>query len=211
MQFAEGAPVYTAEGEKVGDIERFVLDPRAREIIGLVVRKGFLFTEDRVVPARDVQLAELDRVVLRPQAGDPDDYPDFEEEHYVAPGDTELREAFLRDFYSPVYYYPPLGATTWQGTVYPPPQTTVKERNVPEGTVPMQEGANVISSDGEKVGDVERVFTDEKSREITHISITQGLLFKAEKVLPVSWVDTVQEDEVHLAVTADTLKNLETS
>jgi len=214
MQFKEGTTVYTNDGEKVGDIERFILDPRGQQIIGLVVREGFLFTTDKVIPVNMVRTADAEKVVLYATVGDPESFPEFEEVHYVTPDTSDLSEEYTATNNFPLYYYPPYAsAPGWYGGGFPHPETVspqvpVKERNIPAGTVPIKEGANVISRDGEHVGDVERVFTDSKSDEITHFAIAQGLLFKEEKLLPSIWVETAREDEVHLAVGSKTLEKL---
>jgi uncharacterized protein YrrD len=42
-----------------------VLDPQTKKAIHIVVRKGFLFTEDKVVPISFISDATEDRVTLR--------------------------------------------------------------------------------------------------------------------------------------------------
>lgn len=207
MQFKEGTTVYTHDEQKVGDIERFILDPRGQKIVGLVVRKGFLLTEDKVIPTNMVGTADADKVMLYADAGDPDNFPVFEETQYITPDESELEDEYSVSF--PLYFYPLHGGTGWHNAypvVMPQP---VKERNIPSGTVPVKEGANVISSDGEHIGDVERVMTENKTDQITHFIISQGLFFKDEKVLPSRWVETARENELHLAVNTKTLKKLE--
>jgi sporulation protein YlmC with PRC-barrel domain len=51
MRIKEGDRVETYNGEKVGTVSRVVIDPRNKEITNIVVGKGFLFKEDRVLPA----------------------------------------------------------------------------------------------------------------------------------------------------------------
>ena len=71
MQFKRGANVYTADGDRVGDVERVVLDPRSKEVTHIVVDKGFLFDDDRVVPLNLIAGVEDDADVhLREDAGD---------------------------------------------------------------------------------------------------------------------------------------------
>ena len=42
--------IYNQNGDKVGSIDRLVIDPRTNEVTHIVVRKGFLFTKDKVIP-----------------------------------------------------------------------------------------------------------------------------------------------------------------
>jgi hypothetical protein len=55
---------------------------------------------------------------------------------------------------------------------------------------------------------VERVFLGRDDQHATHLMIKQGLLFKTRKPIPVSWIRTVEENKVTLAVSADLLKRL---
>lgn len=209
MKFKEGTTVYTADGDKVGDIERFVLDPRERKVIGLVVRKGFLFTEDKVIPMDKIDTQNPDRVVLRTDVDVDKDLPPYEQTHYVAPTESEVSAVYEADYFDPIYYNPPPRAATWYvGGVYGAPSVPVAKKNIPEEAVVLEEGADVISRDGENVGDIAKVYTDDHSGEITHFSVKQGLLFTEEKVIPAGWVEDLREEKVRLAVNAKTLEKL---
>ena len=65
-----------------------------------------------------------------------------------------------------------------------------------------------MSSDGEHVGDVERLFVDSDSNRATHFVIAEGLLFKERKLIPANWVRSIEEDKVHLAVPSRVLERL---
>ena len=66
----------------------------------------------------------------------------------------------------------------------------------------------MISSDDEHVGDVERLFVDPDSNRATHFLVSQGLLFKEQKLVPADWVRSVEEDKVRLAVPSRLLERL---
>lgn len=204
MQFKEGTNVYTADGEKAGEIERVVIDPLTDEVTHIVVKKGFIFTEEKVVPVRLVKKASEERVDLR-VIEDLDVLPPLKEEHYVPIYETE--ETPQGDTY---YWYPPYGVTWWNPTGYlhypapfgfsEPPYVVRTEEHIPAGTVALEEGAKVIANDDERIGDVERVLADADSERVTHFVISQGFLLTEEKVVPTTWVKDISEDEVHLAV-----------
>ncbi len=44
------------------------------------------------------------------------------------------------------------------------------------------------------------MFTDSRTDHITHLLISHGLIQIERRLVPVTWVNAVQEDEVHLAV-----------
>ena len=109
MQFKRGTPVFTANGADVGRIDRVVMDPRTNEVAGLVVRKGFFFTEDKVVPFDLVFQASEDRVTLRQGIGDAfNNLANFEETHYV-PIEGPAGQPEQADYASSLYWYPPVG------------------------------------------------------------------------------------------------------
>ena len=79
MRFKKGAEVFSGQGEKIGTLNRVILDPRTREVSDLVVGKGFLFKTDKVIPVTLVDLDVEDRIVLKKTNQDIlDDFPNFE-------------------------------------------------------------------------------------------------------------------------------------
>ncbi|NDJ51646.1 MAG: hypothetical protein GYB68_01015 [Chloroflexi bacterium] len=208
MQLIEGTPVFTAQKDRLGDIDRFVLDPRSNKISGFVVRKGVLFSEDRVIPVQEIAFADGEQVILR--RGDAGKYPLFKETHYVRPDPAEIQMIYGQRYVNPLYYYPPVGAMRWSTLMATPPHASplTVERNIPDDTVALKAGADVISRTGQKVGDVSRVVVDNDTDEITHIFVSQGLLFPEERAIPADWVTEVAEHEVHLGVSEHSLQML---
>jgi hypothetical protein len=145
----------------------------------------------------------------------PEDLPVFETTYYIRAEEVN-RDATLypAGYVAPYYWYPRPGAMWWGAgaatyPLYPPPPyVTEIRRNIPEGTVPLKEGAKVISSDDEVVGNIERVFAEPSQDRATHLMISKGLLLKERKVIPTSWIMTVMEEEVHLGVSSDLIENL---
>jgi uncharacterized protein YrrD len=201
MIIGKNATVFTMDEEKVGRIDRVVIDPRTREVTHVVVRQGFLFTEDKVLPISLVASAEDDRVVLREDAQNLEALPRFETVHYVPLDEAELgRIGPLVAGPDPLYGYPPYGVPYGSLPVVSPVLVPETERHVPEGEVALREGADVISADGEHVGDVEQVLTDPQADRATHFVISQGLLLKQKKLIPTTWVSRFGEESVHLGV-----------
>ena len=211
MQLRKGVHVYTWDDESVGRIERVVLDPVTKDVTHVVIRQGFLFTEDKLMPIAMIMSASDDRVVLRQDAGDLDKLPMFEEAHYVPSYfNAEDYPYYTEGAADPLYWYPPLGVAGYFGGPVPArePYTERVEQNIPQNTVAIKDGANVFSADGKHVGDVERVFVDLPSDRATHIVISQGLFFKERKLVPTAWLNIISEDEVHLSVDSDYVDRL---
>lgn len=211
MQFKQGTHVFSADDREVGHIDRVVLDPKTKEVSHVVVRKGFLFTEDKVVPTNLIASATDEKVKLRQNAGDLQNLPDFEESHYV-PLDEDEKKRLAEGvrYYPPLYWYPPYGAIPASLASIPEPHVIETERNIPENSVALKEGAKVIAADGEHVGDIEQVLTDARTDRVTHFLISQGLLLKEKKLVPVLWLNSASDDEVRLAVGSHLLEQLHT-
>jgi uncharacterized protein YrrD len=216
MQFRENADVISADDEKVGEVSRVILDPKEREITHMVVQQGFLFTTDKVVPAHLIKEATEEQVTLSAEAAELDELPDFEETRFVAVHRADFPEAQKSGVAAPFFWYPPTG-TSWGsaatgavgvGAPALPPFVAAQEESPPAGTTVLNEGATVVSMDGENVGSVEAVLTDPEESRATHLVISQGLLLTEEKCIPTSWISTVREDEVRLTVGSETLKDL---
>lgn len=212
IEIKEGTSVFTSDGKEVGKINRFVLDPGTNEVTHVVVQKGWLLPEDKVVPITMISTTTNERVVLYQKAEDLDRLPPFEETHYVELTSADLHPAGPSTYrYAPaLYWYPPSGYIGYPafGTAYygwPPVETT---RNIPADTIPLKEGAAVVSSDDKHVGDVERLFIDAESNRATHFLISQGLLFKDRKLIPAHWIKSVEEDKVRLTVPSGLLERL---
>ncbi|MEZ4769278.1 MAG: PRC-barrel domain-containing protein [Caldilineales bacterium] len=217
MQFKPGTHVWTSDGEDAGTVDRVIIRPDTKEVTHIVVRKGFLFSEDKVVPMSLVGPATADKVTLREDEEDLEKLPDFEESYYVPAEEGIPQTPSAKTQVRSLYLYPPVGIQ-WGRSVYnpygaskesgPPHYILQRERNIPAGTIPLRQGARVIGSDGEHIGDIERVFTDAITDRATHLLISEGLILKSRKLIPTIWLGRVFEDEVHLLVTSKYVDSL---
>src|SRR5512134_4122838 len=111
MQLKEGMSVFTRSGEEVGKINRFVLDPATNEITHIVIQKGWLLGEDKVLPFEMVRLGTDKKVVLNEEIDDFDQLPPFEETQFVrATDDLPDDPSPAHDpayEYTPAYYWYP--------------------------------------------------------------------------------------------------------
>lgn len=211
MQFRQGVGVFTLDGKEVGHIDRVVIDPKANEITHLVVRKGTLIAEDKVVPVGLVAVEKEDQVTLRLDKDQLEQLPNYEETDYVPLNDEELNQPSRG---GPVgmappalYWYPAYGQTPLPG--YPvSPYVATTHTNIPEGSVAVKAGAKVITRDGKDVGDVVQLLTDLYEDRVTHCLISKGVLLKEKRLIPVGWIESWADDELHLTVSSKTVERL---
>jgi hypothetical protein len=162
-----------------------------------VIERGLLFTEDKLVPMDFVKSMDDQGVHLSQPKEALDKLNQFEETHYL-PLDRTGQDI---DAY---YWYPPLSGINMGGyPLFPQPvYIEHKETNVPENYVALRQGARVISSDGEHIGNIERFLLTQKNDQVTHLVISSGILLKEEKLVPAHWIRDASEEEVHLSVEA---------
>ena len=220
MEFKQGTHVYTSDGKNVGSIDRVVLDPSTDEVTDLIVRKGW-FSEDKVVPLGLVETTAEDRVTLNKAEHNLPTLLKFEETYYAPAYDNQPQggdSAYPQGYAPapPMYSYPPLGVDWWGygGNMDYAPVTAEPEYrkrvqdNIPEGTVAVKEGARVLSLEGDHIGNVDEVSTDAATNRVTHLIISQGLLFKERKLIPTNWIKLAGEDDVMLTVKTKVVDNL---
>lgn len=213
MQFKQDAKVLSWKGEQVGSIDRVVVDPETNQITHVVIKKGWLFSEDKVVPINHVIRATEDAVRIKISDDQLDNLPDFIETEYVILEDNEAIQSYKEGMARPVFWYPPAGGTAWFGSyahggyllpVYVK-KTTI---NIPAGAITIKEGAKVLSRDDQDVGEVESIITDPDTEQVTHLLITRGFISKERKMIPSIWIGMVIDDDVHLTVKAEIIERL---
>ena len=224
MQFTKDTHVYSSENQDVGRIERMVINPVNQKVSHVVVRQGLFFTEDKVIPVEYFDQATPERATLRPNIGNLNNLPKFEEVQHVPVEYSDMEDFPHEPVDGPFYMYwnPPMGATTFHATGFTAgmpmalPEASLERRyyvkrttqNIPDDSIALDDGAHVHSSDGQHVGDIEQIYVDPETNYATHILISQGFLLKENKWLPTLWFSTVSEANVYLAVPASTIEDL---
>lgn len=210
MELKEGTDVVSATGRHVGKINRFVVLPGINELTHIVVQKGWLLPEDKVIPMQMIDSAGEEQIVLKEDI-DFDALPPFEERHYIEVEEDILTAGYPAYRFSPAYYwYPPPGYIGYPalGPEYYgwPPMETL--RNIPENAVPLKEGVDVVGADGEQVGQIEKILVDEATHRATHFVVSNKALFNGGKLIPASWLKAVEEVQVLLSVPSQLLERL---
>lgn len=236
MNLTKDARIFTAQHEEIGNLQRFVLDPKTRQITSIIIQRGGLLNKkEYVLPMEWIDQITDEHIILRPLQNTLEDLPLFEEERYVIADEHALLDAnyvradpALRMY----FYYPPATYTPYAGA--PPDVPTRSENspnfspsemrgteitgsegirkevgsNIPDDNVALKEGAKVWSQDAHHVGDVEKIFFNPDDQKATHLLVSKGLLNKQRKLIPVDWVDEIYEDRVNLVLRDELIKNL---
>jgi uncharacterized protein YrrD len=201
MNFVKGAEVFTATAEKIGTISRIVIDAKTRDVTDLVVERGALFKDEKVIPVGLVDLENENGITLRETNQSADDFLDYETTHYVPLDQAGVPYENIDTY----YWYPPANFQTPTAGILPgipPDYVPQTETSIPEGRIAISEGAQVMSADDKHIGNVEQVITNSETNNVTHFVVGKGFLLKEHKLVPAHWVTTVDEDKIYLSVEA---------
>ena len=210
MKLTKGADVFNAQGDKLGTLQRVIIEPQTKEISHIVVEKGWLFSTNKVISISELDPNQEDRLVVKDPEAHEENFPVFEEAHFVNLDENDHPQSEVDE----AYWYPPANLAWWRAgaayTGYYPPMPLYVMRttqNIPEGTIALEEGAKVISKDEKQVGSIEQVIVEPHDNRATHFVIHGGL-FSERKLIPVLWISSISEDEVQRAVGSGLLERL---
>lgn len=138
--------------------------------------------------------------------------PEYEREHYVQLEPTTAPRGPALSGNLPALYrwYVPAGVGVPPGDAPFAKEVVAKqnEPSLPEGSIPVETGAAVVTSDGATAGSVKRAYTHPESGKATHFVVEQGLVVKDDKLIPIEWVESISEDQIRLVISEYSLNNL---
>lgn len=225
MDIQLGKPVLSCDGIYLGKVDRVVLEPATREVVEIIVHRGFLFTTDRLIelPLID-RIADDGIVYLTVTAMRASELPLFYEHEYVVPTPDELRtEPF------PVAggvsgggasTMPLVWRTTWSGRDFHPAsrslfepaainvQAIEKRSNLPDNTVVLSRSTDIICGDGQRCGVVADVIYDEHG-ELEAVVGAFGFRHKRHVRVPAAQIASMTHDHVRLTVDSEQLMETE--
>jgi sporulation protein YlmC with PRC-barrel domain len=198
MEFKYGATVITSDGKKAGRLNRIVIDPETNEVTHIVVQKGLLSKEDKVIPVQEVITTSNEDVTV---------ICTTEKFNELPPLEIEKRQDLK------VTSEPGSSYQTLEGGVYPtsaPEYDVITEikRTIPEELIATKDGAQVMSEDDEQIGKLERLHLEPESCRITELIVSHGLLNRTSKVIPIQWVQMLGEDKIRLSAGAKQVEDL---
>lgn len=165
-----------------------IVNPVSLEVTHLALRdKSLPKNETRLVPADKVASVTPDRVTLNCSREDVAGMPPFVVEHLVQES--------------------PAGAATSSGIAYTSQYVfndtaydSIKEPDIPKGSLSIVSGMHIKASDG-TAGKLSELVLDPKSGQITHLLVREGHLWnKKDVAIPVADVDFVDSETVFLKI-----------
>lgn len=191
-----------------GHVTKLVVEPGTKRLTHLVVERGSLLHHDVVVPISDVAAVKGGAVELNLSSGELNSLPKYAELEFAMP-QADWAE---RHGYPPGNTLVGLSGLAWDGMDFTTAWSdftvvTHVDVGVPETETAIGRGTRVSYHDGE-LGTVERLLLDPKTNKVRALIVRGGHLLSKDVVVPVGWVEHVQEDEVVLAADRALLEKL---
>ncbi len=193
MTIELGADIIGSDGEKLGVVDSLVVDPTGGQERAIVVRKGWFFPTDKIVPIELVDRVEDGNVHVRLSSAEADQMMEYMDADYVMP---------------PAGYYG-AGGYMWPATPYVTRGLMVDDeiRERMPNAVMLSEGTMVIDKDNDEVGRITEIASDEQGR-VQGFRVEQGFFRHHERYIPANLVETADDVVVRLSVEKDSLEEL---
>ncbi len=194
MKLPLNADVHCLDG-RCGRSTHIIYNPAIEQVTHVVVEQKETFQGERLVPIGLIKESTPELILLacskkKVDSLDPFVQTDFvkrEVSHYAAAPEFTL---------------------LWPYRVPEKQIVTDKHRQIPPGELAVRRGAKVRATDG-RIGHVDEFVVDPNSGYITHLVLREGLPWDKRRVdIPVSEIDRIEEDVVHLNLNKQSVKAL---
>ncbi len=208
MKIDIGSRVNSSDGQDIGSIDRFIVDPVTSEVRAAVIRKGMFLPRDIEVPISSLTSSMNGELGVDLSADEVQDLPEFAEAMYILPPPQyQLPDGFTA------------GSLYWPaGTMIGPPQNIPAVAIVPDPSTDraiqdvaradesqqeiddavIGKGSTVLGRDGESIGKVAELAFDPKTGELSGLVVRSGLLIHNDRHIASSLIDTVEEGLITL-------------
>lgn len=186
-----GADIVSADGEKVGVVDSLVLDPTNGTIQSVVVRKGFFFPTDKILPIGMVASVSAENITLNASQADIEGLTEYMDSEYVMP---------------PAGYYGAPGYM-WPTTQIYNSDLLVDEQiheRMPNAVI-LSEGTLVVDVDGDDVGRITELFSDDRGR-VIGVKVEEGFFRHHDHYIPANVITSADDNLVRLSVDKGTLE-----
>jgi sporulation protein YlmC with PRC-barrel domain len=194
MDISIDAKVFCTDGEECGHVTSVLINPVSKQVTHLIVKEHGLLGQERMVPAEKIIESQPEKINLRLEHADFHHMENFVEIKYIS-----VEDPF--DQYLPEnYYFNP----------YEDNYNTYYEQveNIPPGELAIYPSTEVYATDGH-IGKVDELLVFPEDEKITHLVLREGHLWgKKHVTIPVSEIDRIEIDGVHLTLTKDAISQL---
>jgi sporulation protein YlmC with PRC-barrel domain len=190
-----GMDIVGVDGEKLGVVDSLVMDPKTGEVRSIVLRKGWFFPTDIIIPMQAVTAIDEQQVRVNFGKEDAENMTEYMDADYMTP---------------PAGYFGTSGVFWPVANVYASNSSLVVDDQIHErdpDAIILSEGTLVVDQDGEDVGRITELATDERGR-VSGFKVEEGLLRHHERYIPAHFIAAADDNLVRLSAGKADLEEL---
>ena len=188
MDIPLDAKVYVSDGH-IGRSVYIVVNPITEEATHVVVSDDSHHHVERLVPVKYIQDSDSDMIRLDCTSQEVTKMEPFEELEFIQ---TKISNRRASGPVSAYYAWP------YVTGIQEPHFASLVHRHIPPYHREIRRGAHVHASDG-RIGQVDELVVDSETLHITHLVMREGHLWgKKEVMIPVSEIETIEENNIYL-------------
>jgi uncharacterized protein YrrD len=207
MHIALGQTVLSSDGQKIGAIDRVVLNPSDNHVEQFIVHRGILLDDDKIVDRAAIDRVDGDRVYLSIDAESAHRLPRFELGLLAGELESGYPEVIPGPYQSMILFSsPPVGQTYLDnGSLFrlDPLEGTADhpEQSYREGGVLIGKGAEVFGSDDQRIGHVQEVdYGDDGA--LVSVVVQTGLVRHHNVTISAESIARIGDEEIILKIAA---------
>lgn len=183
-------------GELCGRSKYLIINPVNERITHLVVSERAFPNIERLVPVDKILASSPNLIQLRCNQVDLAHMDFFEETDFIEGGQLEYALPYDAPY------------QVWPYAMYEAEPMPFEHERIPTGEIAIRRGTPVEGTDG-RVGKVDEFLVDPENDAITHLVLREGHLWgKRDVTIPVSEIEKIADDAVHLKLDKKTIERL---
>ena len=183
-------------GKECGRSTSLVINPINERVTHLVVTEKVFPNIERLVPVDKILASSPNSIQLRCSQTDLSNMDAFEETDFIGAGQLEASFPYNVPY------------EVWPYAMYEAMPVPLEHEHIPAGEVVIRRGTPVKARDGQ-VGKVDEFLVDPENDVITHLVLREGHLWgKKDVTIPVSEIDKITDEAVHLKLDKDAIETL---
>jgi sporulation protein YlmC with PRC-barrel domain len=192
--YGHSSKVATPSGIDLGTVSHVVMDRKTGRLSHIVIHRGRVSSKHVLAPVDTIRQDDEGRLVLT--GVDPEELPDLTTESLTLAERTPgpLHGTHYVQSHEVSGVGPSPGAATTR-------VRKVERMNLPEGSVALKTNAEVTSHDGEHIGKLTGVVSNQAENSTDSLLITTGVVSRETRSLPAHRIADVSESEIILMPT----------
>ena len=212
MKIALGQTVLTSDRQKIGVVDRVLLNAVGKYVEHIVVHRGFMLDHDKVVARGSIDHVDDGGLHLSIDSDEAKHLPSFEHSYSANDMESGYPEVIPGPYQSMILFsIPPPGQTYLDyGHLFrlDPLEGTANSQNpgVPNAEIILGKGAGVVDSEGQRIGNVHRLEYDGDGV-LASVVIQTGLVRHHELTIGAELIASIVDEEILLNVTSEVVTN----